>query len=383
MGKSSLFRPCIERMKGYVPGAQPRGREYAKLNANENPYPPSPKVIAALQAAACDSLRLYPDSMATELREKIAQRHGLSPSRVLVGNGSDDLLTMIIRSFVGEGQTVAAPRPTYPLYDVLVEMQNGAMRWVDFPGDFSLPGGLAEPGARVTFVANPNSPSGTWVEPAAIAELAGKLESVLVVDEAYADFADGDCTGLLDRFPNLIILRSFSKSFSLAGVRIGYALAAEELIGGLVKVKDSYNVNRFAIAAGVAALDDIEYMRANVARIRAERARLSDALRRLGLFVYPSHANFVAARVSSLGMSDRELPTEGPDRKSPIPRRKSSQARPISAEEIRKGLQSRGILIRTFGDPLLRDWIRISLGTPEESSWVVAEIARVLGGQRS
>jgi len=389
---SSLFRPCIERMSGYVPGAQPRERPYIKLNANENPYPPSPKVLAALRAAVGETLRLYPDSMATELREKIAERHGLSPREVLVGNGSDDLLTMIIRCFVGERQVVAAPHPTYPLYDVLVAMQNGRMRWVDFPEDFSLPAGLAEggagvpparrkgqarclphgpeggagvppargkgqarclphgPAARVTFLANPNSPSGTWIEPEAIAELAGRLKGVLVVDEAYVDFAEGDCLGLLGRFPNVIVLRSFSKSFSLAGVRLGYALASETILSGLVKVKDSYNVNRFALAAGVAALDDIEYMRANVAKIRAERARVSESLRKLGFSVYPSQANFVAAR--------RATP---------------------AAQAMRDALQERGILIRSFGDPKLRDWIRISIGTVEQNGLVLAGIAEVLG----
>lgn len=350
MGRTSYFRPCIERMSGYVPGAQPRGRDYIKLNANENPYPPSPKVLAALRAAVGDSLRLYPDSMATELREKIAERHGLSPRRVLVGNGSDDLLTMIIRSFVGPGQVVAAPRPTYPLYDVLVEMQDGAIRWVEFPEDFSLPPGLAETGARVTFVANPNSPSGTWAEPSAIAELARRLDGVLVVDEAYVDFADGNCLGLLDRFANVILLRSFSKSFSLAGIRIGYALASEEVIEGLAKVKDSYNVNRLAIVAGVAALEDEAAMRANVARIRAERGRVADALRRLGFAVYPSHANFVAAR-----------------RASP------------PAQAIGDALKQQGILIRTFSDPRLRDWVRITIGTPEQNDCVLAGITPLLG----
>jgi histidinol-phosphate aminotransferase len=167
------------------------------------------------------------------------------------------------------------------------------------------------------------------------------------------DFADGDCFGLLDRFPSVILLRSFSKSFSLAGVRIGYALASEEIIRGLVKVKDSYNVNRFAIAAGMAALEDVEHMRANVARIRAERERLSAALRHKGLFVYPSHANFVAVRCG----------------------------RP-SANAIAEALERSGILVRTFGDPRLHNWLRISIGTPEHTDLIVAGIARLLEGKR-
>ena len=345
MAKPSYFRPCVERMEGYTPGAQPRGRVFHKLNANENPYPPSPRVREALHAALDDGLRLYPDAMATALREKIAALHGLSPEQVIVGNGSDDVLTRILRSFVGETEAVAAPRPTYPLYEVLVNIQGGKMRWVDFPADFSLPPALADTGARVTFVVNPNSPSGTWVEPEAVAELAGKLDGILVVDEAYVDFAEGDCIGLLGRFPNVMVLRSFSKSYSLAGIRIGYGLADPELIRGMVKVKDSYNVNRLAIAAGVAALDDIGYMRANVAKIRAERGRLSAGLRELGIFVFPSHTNFVALRTAT-----------------PTPR------------AIFEALDAAGVLVRIFVNPVLADWVRITVGTPEDTDVILATI---------
>jgi len=337
-------------MAGYTPGAQPPGPVYAKLNANENPYPPSPKVLEALRDAAGESLRLYPDALATALRARIAAYHGLAPQQVLVGNGSDDLLTMILRSFVGPGDLVVAPHPTYPLYEVLVEIQDAVMRWVDFPPDFSLPEGLVQPGARVTFVCNPNSPSGTWAEPSAIADLAGRIEGILVVDEAYVDFAEGNCLDLLGRFPNVIVLRSFSKSFSLCGVRLGYGLASEEIIRGLVKVKDSYNVNRFALAAGVAALDDVATMRANVAKIRSERERLSAALRGMGLFVYPSQTNFV-----------------------------SVVCQDPSPKAFAAALAHDGILVRTFGDPRLRDWLRITVGTPEQNSRVLEGIVRTLG----
>lgn len=347
------FRACVERMEGYVPGAQPRGSLFAKLNANENPYPPSPRVLEALRKAASDDLRLYPDALATDLRERIADYHGLRAEQVLVGNGSDDLLTMIMRSFVGPGEVVAAPRPTYPLYEVLVAIQDGEMRWVDFPPDFSLPSGLADQDARVVFVANPNSPSGTWVRPEAVAELAARVRGVLVVDEAYVDFAEGHCLGLLGQFENVIILRSFSKSFSLAGVRLGYGLASEEIIRGLLKVKDSYNVNRFAIAAGIAALDDVEYMRSNARRIRRERERISAALREMGLKVLPSQANFVAA-----------VCTDPP------------------ARQIAEALERVGILIRTFSAPILSDWVRITVGTPEQNDRLLETLEAFVRSKR-
>ncbi|MFW6164107.1 MAG: pyridoxal phosphate-dependent aminotransferase, partial [Planctomycetota bacterium] len=197
----------------------------------------------------------------------------------------------------------------------------------------------------------PNSPSGTWVAPEALAALAEGVDGILVVDEAYVDFADDDCTCLLGRFPNVIVLRSFSKSFSLAGVRLGYALADAAIIGGMVKVKDSYNVNRFAIAAGVAALEDVASMRANAAAIRRERERMAGELRALGLFVYPSQANFLALRTTA-----------------------------PSAEAVGAALEEEGILVRTFGDPLLSDWVRITIGTPDQNDQVLAGVRRLLEG---
>ncbi len=320
------------------------------LASNEHPANVPGEIVEWLAERLPDfAFNRYPDPTAKKLRAMIAEANGLEPANVLVGNGSDDLLTMILRSFVGPGDLVVAPHPTYPLYEVLVAIQDGVMRWVDYPPDFSLPDGLVQPGARVTFVCNPNSPSGTWVEPSLIAGLAGRVEGILVVDEAYVDFADGHCLDLLGRFPNVIVLRSFSKSFSLCGVRLGYGLASEEIIRGLAKVKDSYNVNRFAIAAGVAALDDLGYMRANVARIRSERERLSAALRGMGLFVYPSHANFVAAICTQ-----------------------------PSPKEFADALARDGILVRTFGDPRLCDWLRITVGTPEQNDRVLAAIQRTL-----
>jgi len=342
----SYFRPNIERMSGYVPGEQPQEKGFIKLNTNELPYPPSPRVLKAIRAAVNADLRRYPDPMASALRRKVAEVYGTRPERVLIGNGSDDLLTVIIRAFAGPRRVVAFPVPTYSLYPTLAAIENARTRLVPYPPDFSLPAGLGRGKAAVTFLANPNSPSGTAVPPKDLARLAGRLNGVLVIDEAYADFADENCLRLVKRHANVIVLRTFSKSFALCGVRVGFAVAREPLIAGMAKVKDSYNVNRLAIAAGVAALEDIASMRANVARIRKTRARLTKALEGLGWFVYPSQSNFVFARVR--------------------PRQ--------SARDIYRVLKRRKILVRFFDVPGLDDGLRITIGTDRAINTLLREL---------
>ncbi|MBM4084008.1 MAG: aminotransferase class I/II-fold pyridoxal phosphate-dependent enzyme, partial [Planctomycetes bacterium] len=209
----NLFRPNIQKMTGYTPGKQPKGGGFVKLNTNENPYPPSPKVIAAIKHAACETLRLYPDPLATAAREKAAAVLGVKPAQVLMGNGSDDLLTMIIRAFVGPGDKVAFPYPTYSLYDVLVKIQDGISCPVDFPEDYSLPNNIVVKGAKVTFIANPNAPSGTMIHASELSDLAERVSGALVIDEAYVDFADFNCLHLVNRHPNVILLRTLSKSY--------------------------------------------------------------------------------------------------------------------------------------------------------------------------
>src|SRR5215510_1734734 len=265
---AATVRPAIRRMHGYIPGEQPQDKRYIKLNSNENPYPPSPRVVAALQQAINEDLRLYPDPVANRLRDKAAAIYGLSREQVLIGNGSDDLLTMLMRTFVGRGDRVAFPYPTYSLYDILVDMQEGEVVRVPFPADFSLPAQLAEVEAKLTFLCQPNAPSGTLTPLCQVEELAEKVRGILVIDEAYVDFADETTLPLLDKYPQVIILRTFSKSFSLAGMRVGLAFGHPQLIAELLKVKDSYNVSRLSIVAAVAAFEDYAWMRQNVDKIR-------------------------------------------------------------------------------------------------------------------
>ena len=340
----SYFRSNIERMSGYVPGEQPRDPDVIKLNTNENPYPPSPAVLKAIRAAAGKDLRKYPDPVAARLREKIAEVYDTKPERVLVGNGSDDLLTMILRALAGPRAKVAFPTPTYSLYPTLCEIENAKPVAVPFPPDFSLPEKLAKVNAAVTFVANPNSPTGTLIPRKELGRLARKLDGVLVVDEAYVDFADENCLSLVKRHKNVIVLRTFSKSFSLCGVRLGFAVAREEIVTGLMKVKDSYNVNALAQAAGVAALEDIAFMRANAAKIKKTRARLAAALEKLGWFVYPSQSNFIFALVRP----------------------------PHDAEEVYLALKSRRILVR-----YLNNGLRITVGTDKEIATLLQNLRQI------
>ena len=345
----SFFRPNIDAMTGYVPGEQPQGRGFIKLNTNESPSPPSPKVLKAVRAAANKDLRLYPDPLSQRVREKVAEVFDTKPERVIVGNGSDDLLTMIVRALAGPGRTVAYPVPTYSLYPTLCKIENARIKEVPFPPDFSLPEKLARTRAAVTFVASPNSPSGTMIPPKELGRLARALHGVRVIDEAYVDFADQGCMNLAKRHKNVIVLRTFSKSFSLCGIRLGFGVAHPDIVAGLMKVKDSYNVNRLAEVAGVAALDDIAHMRRNAGKIRRTRARLTTALESLGWFVYPSQSNFVFARVRP----------------------------PHMACEVYRELKRRKILVRFFDKPGLDDGLRITVGSDREINALLKELRAI------
>jgi len=346
---SAYFRPNIDAMTGYLPGEQPRDQDFIKLNTNENPYPPSPKVFAALRKAINPSLRLYPEPLSDSLRVAAGAVYGVRPENIIAGNGSDEILSMLLRSFVGPAGRVAFAVPTYSLYDTLVEIQDGVSVRVDYPADFSLPEALAGQEAALTFLCNPNAPSGTLVSLAEIAKLAGAVAGILVVDEAYVDFAESEGASsipLIRQFPNLVVMRTFSKSFSLAGMRVGLAFASEEIIAGMMKVKDSYNLNRLSLVAATAALTDMAWMRRNAERIQRSRKKLSAALKRMGYQVYPSHANFVLAR------------------------KQGQNLQPIYEE-----LKRQKILVRYFDTPGLQDCLRITVGTPKEVKALLNELA--------
>jgi histidinol-phosphate aminotransferase len=342
------FLPHIAKLQAYTPGEQINAAGVIKLNTNENPYPPSPAVARALATVEPDMLRKYPQPLADDFRRAAADVLGLHMDMILPGNGSDELLRMIAMSFIGPGQSAVACYPTYSLYEVLVEVQNASMTWIDWPADYSLPiDALAKARSPLTFLANPNAPTGTLVEPGAVSELASRLAGagLLVVDEAYADFAGSSCLGLVSRHENLIVLRTFSKGYSLAGLRFGYAVAGKELIAGLRKVKDSYNCDALSIALAAAAIRDREYLAAICAKVVAERERLTAELALRRWDVLPSRANFLLAR-----------PPDGQARRR--------------YEELKR----RNILVRYFYGRRLDDRLRISIGTPAEDDALLAAL---------
>ena len=347
----SYFRPAIDALTAYQPGEQPAaGAQVVKLNTNENPYPPSAAALEALRSMNPDSLRRYPQPAADEFRESAAAVLGVDPAWIVAGNGSDDLLTMLFRSVAGSGRPVAFPAPTYSLYRTLARMQEAPVVEVPFDDSYALPvGRLAAAGAPLTLVASPNSPSGNRMPNADLAALAARLDGVLVIDEAYAAFASGDALELTARHANVVVLRTLSKSHSLAGLRLGFAVARPALLAGLLKVKDSYNVDAVSARVGAAAIRDTAHTLANVERVRASRERLSAALAASGCRVWPSEANFLLVR-----------PPGG------------------DARSVYERLKAEGILIRYFDEPLLADRLRITVGTAEQNERLVAALRRLV-----
>jgi histidinol-phosphate aminotransferase len=348
----SYLRPNIQRMRAYVPGEQPKVPGLVKLNTNENPYPPSPKVAAALRDAIHDGapLRLYPDPVGSELCAKAAALYGVKPDQVLVANGSDEALALALRAFVGEGQRVAYAMPSYSLYPVLADIQGAKKVELAMNPDFTLPERLFRERAPLKLVTSPNAPSGVAVPTATLDRLCAASPGVVLIDEAYVDFADDNALRLVKKHPNALIARTLSKSYSLAGMRIGFAIGHRALIEGLMKVKDSYNVNRLSQAAALAALEDQAHFRRTVARIKATRARLSEALIAMDFGVLPSATNFVFARP---------------------PRR-------FTARRLYTELRKRNILVRWWSDPRVCDRVRITIGTDDETDKLLAAIREVL-----
>jgi len=341
----SYFRPAIDAMTGYVPGEQPKtGIKIIKLNTNENPYPPSPKAIAALQNVDADALRRYPDPFAHEFCQAVSDVLGVPKDWVIVGNGSDDVLNILIRAAAeGRNRKVVYPMPTYVLYRTLANMQPAEIVEVPYGENFQLPiTELVAANGAVTFIASPNSPSGHIVPLDDLRKLAQQVSGIVAIDEAYIDFAEYSALPLVQEFDNVIVLRTLSKGYSLAGLRLGFGVANPSLISGLFKVKDSYNIDAVAIAVGTAAMRDRDYKNANAEKVKISRTKLTNDLKNLGFVVPESHGNFVLT-----------TPPQG------------------NAEEIYLKLKESGILVRYFNQAGLADKLRITVGTDEQNQALI------------
>jgi histidinol-phosphate aminotransferase len=345
-------RELLKNVEGYTPGEQPKGGGVIKLNTNENPYPPSPKALEALHALGPEALRKYPDPVFTAFRSACAARYGApGPEWIMAGNGMDELLALALRTFVDPGDTVVATYPTYSLYETLCALHGAKIAYIDLDEDFAFSEATYAARGRMFLLTRPNAPTGVAASRASVERLVQSFDGIVVIDEAYVDFAEDSCADFPQRFDNVIVMRTFSKSFSLAGMRIGAAIARPELINEFLKTKDSYNMNAVALAVGLAAMDDYAYMQASAARVKQTRARLAAALQVLGFRVPASQTNFLLAHWDGAP----------------------------SAKAIMEALKARNILVRYFNHRRLENALRITIGTDEECDALLAALRDILG----
>lgn len=347
----TYFRQNIDAMSGYEPGEQPTsGVKVIKLNSNENPYPPSPQAMTVMRELDGELLRRYPDRTAEPFRQAASLALGIPQDWIFVGNGSDDLLTVIVRACTDLSRSVVYPTPTYVLYRTLTHIQGAEFQEIPYSEDYQLPiDGLIAANGAVTFIASPNSPSGTAVPVELLDKLAMQLSGVLVIDEAYVDFAEDNALALVQKYDNVIILRTLSKGYSLAGLRLGFGIANPTLQEGLIKVKDSYNVDAVACMVGAAAIADQTYKIGNAEKIKRSRTQLARDLQQLGFQVWPSQTNFLLV-----------------------------QPRKREAEWLYQNLKNKGILVRYFKQPRLEDKLRITIGTSEQNAALTDALAELV-----
>jgi histidinol-phosphate aminotransferase len=361
-----LVRPLVRALQPYVPGEQPTIKGLIKLNTNENPYPPSPRVLSAIKAAVDARLRLYPNPTAHTLRERLARLHGCKPENIILGNGSDELLAMAVRAFVEPAAglprsqlfktSVQFFHPSYSLYPVLAQIHGARANAVPLDPDFGLPttaelrrGQQWDSRAALTFVTTPNAPSGRGYPTAQLDALCRAQRGVVVLDEAYVDFADENALALALKYPQVLVARTFSKAYSLCFQRVGYFVGHPALIAALDKIRDSYNVNGLGQVGALATLEDLPRYRANFRKIIATREKLGRELAGLGFHVFPSQTNFILVRPPA-----------------------------FSPQTWLQRLRNRKILVRWFSHPSVRDYLRITIGTPEDAAALVKAAKAIL-----
>jgi len=344
-------RSILKDVEGYVPGEQPKLLNIIKLNTNENPYPPSPRALEVLHTLSSEALRRYPDPVLSDFRTECAKRYGLDgPEWVLAGNGMDELLSLAVRTFVDPRERILSPYPTYILYETLAQLQGAECVFVDLDDTFHLTETFFHTPAKLCFLPRPNSPTGVCCSRTDVERLCREFDGIVVIDEAYADFADDNCMDFPKRFNNAIVMRTFSKSFSMAGLRLGTMAACPDIIQEFIKVKDSYNVNSITQALGLAAMQDYDYMRTSVEKVKATRQHLTDALTKLGFQVSPSQSNFVFAQWNGT-----------PD-----------------ARHIFEALRERAIIVRYFPLRKLANGLRISIGTDAEMETLLNALEEII-----
>lgn len=340
------LRKNIAEMAGYIPGFQPEDAEqWIKLNTNENPYPPSPKVLEAIQKELGSdgaSLRQYPDAASRAARQAAADLYGFDADWLIMANGSDELLNNLIRAFAGEGEEVAFVHPSYSYYGTLIDIQGATIRTFSLDEQFNLADFPARYQGKLFFLTSPNAPLGVSFSLDEIENLAQRCDGMLVVDEAYADFAAETALPLVKKYKNVIVTRTFSKSYALAGMRLGLAVAHPDVVAALDKIRDHYHLDRLALVAAEAALLDQEYLRQRLDQICQTRSWFSTLLQALGYTVLPSQTNFVFAS-----------PADG------------------DGQRVFELLKQHKILVRHFSDPLLKHGLRISIGTQEQMEKVL------------
>lgn len=357
----SFERDNIRTMTGYTSGEQPGQAEVIKLNTNENPYPPGPAVARALQDIQVQSLRRYPPPTALPLRQSLASLHGVAVDNLIVTNGGDELLRLLLATFVDVDECIGVADPSYSLYDVLAAAHGCGLKKFPLRADWRLPEHFAralnEANVKLCFIVNPHAPSGHLLSAAEIETLAEEFRGVLVLDEAYVDFVDPalqhDCIPLIGKLDNLMILRTLSKGYSLAGLRMAYGIGPRTLIDPMqYKTKDSYNTDFIAQALARAAIEDQAYASDTWRRVREQRASLTQELAHLGLRCPPSQSNFLLAEVPP----------------------------PWQAEAVYQGLKDANILVRYFKLPGLENRLRITVGAPDENRALIDALKKLLTG---
>jgi len=340
----------LKNAREYTPGEQPVNiNEYIKLNTNENPFSPSSAVINAIKNSCNDSLKRYPDPTAFELRRIYAEKNDLNPENIFIGNGSDEVFTLIFRGFIEQNATAAFPYPSYSLYETLAQINGINYKKINLNNKLNLElKDFLKEKYSLVIISNPNNPTGTYSDISKIKSFLKKFKGLLVVDEAYIDFYGGSAVSLINEHDNIIIVRSFSKSYSLAGLRIGLAVSNRDIINGFMKIKDSYNVDSLAVAGGIAALQDEKGFRYNLNMLINNKEYLETALDSLGFIITPSRANFLFVK----------HPT-------------------VSSEEIYKKLKEKKILIRYFTGPVQSEYIRITVGTMLELKALISGLESI------